>query len=592
MNGVHALGALIMTAQLSAAPLPPAPAWHGASEALIAQPNNPWITPTEQNGFTETPNYEATRAWLERLDAACPLIRMETFGRTPQGRDLLVVYASGDGAQFDPRKPVLLIQAGIHPGEIDGKEAGMMLLRDICFGSKRSLLDHVNLVFIPIFNIDGHERSGPFNRPNQRGPANMGWRNTAQNLNLNRDYVKMDAPEMRALITLIHRIHPDLYLDIHVTDGMDYQYDITYGFMGEHQSYAASPHIAQWLVANYRPRVDAALRHEGHIPGELVFAHNDRNIDEGLLGYAFTPRYSQAYGDMIHMPSVLIENHSLKPFRQRVLGTYVLIEASIRLLGERGVELRAAIAADQRDRAPTLPVGWRQTDHPVRQREFLPIEREEFNSASSGAAETRWLGRAAPPTHVAQYGVEATVTLQRPRAYWVPATKTAVIEVLAAQGVQFETITEPRTVTVDLLRLPDAHVDAAPAEGRTRVTAGAPVHIQRQQWMPAGSIRVPTDQPLGDLAMIMLEPQSEDSLLAWGFFNEILQRVEYIEGYALAPWADDQLAHNPQLRSEFEAKLAADPAFAADPDARLAWFYARSPYMDDRYLLYPVGVER
>ena len=226
MNAGHVLGAILMTAQMSAAPLPPAPAWHGASESLIAAADNPWITPTERNGFVETPNYEATRAWLERLDAASPLIRMETFGRTPQGRDMLVVYASADGAQFDPKKPVLLIQAGIHPGEIDGKEAGMMLLRDICFGAKRSLLDHVNLVFIPIFNIDGHERSGPFNRPNQRGPANMGWRNTAQNLNLNRDYVKMDAPEMRALIALIHRVHPDLYLDIHVTDGMDYQYDI------------------------------------------------------------------------------------------------------------------------------------------------------------------------------------------------------------------------------------------------------------------------------------------------------------------------------------------------------------------------------
>jgi hypothetical protein len=592
MNAGHVLGAILMTAQMSAAPLPPAPAWHGASESLIAAADNPWITPTEQNGFVETPNYEATRAWLERLDAASPLIRMETFGRTPQGRDMLVVYASADGAQFDPKKPVLLIQAGIHPGEIDGKEAGMMLLRDICFGAKRSLLDHVNLVFIPIFNIDGHERSGPFNRPNQRGPANMGWRNTAQNLNLNRDYVKMEAPEMRALIALIHRVHPDLYLDIHVTDGMDYQYDITYGFMGEHRGYAASPHIAQWLEAYYRTGVDSALRHQGHIPGDLVFAHNDRNIDEGLLGYAFTPRYSQAYGDMIHVPSVLIENHSLKPFRQRVLGTYVLIEESIRLLAERGTQLRAAVDADLRVRPATLPVGWRQTDQPVRQREFLPIQREGFNSPASGAAETRWLGRTAQQTRVPQYGVESTVSLQRPRAYWVPATKAAVIDVLRAQGVQFETITEPRTVSVDMLRLPDAHADAVPAEGRTRVSAGAPMHLQRQEWMPAGSIRVPADQPLGDLAMIMLEPQSEDSLFAWGFFNEILQRVEYIEGYALAPWADDQLAHNPQLRAEFEAKLASDPAFAADPDARLGWFYARSPYADDRYLLYPVGIER
>ena len=139
---------------------------------------------------------------------------------------------------------------------------------------------------------------------------------------------------------------------------------------------------------------------------------------------------------------------------------------------------------------------------------------------------------------------------------------------------------------------PDAQVNArAPAEGRTRVTSGAPVRTHQREWMPAGSVRVPTDQPLGDLAVIMLDPESEDSLFAWGFFNEILQRVEYADGYVLAPLADQMLASDPALKRAFEARLAADPAFAADPDARLQWFYARSAYVDARYQLYPVGIE-
>ena len=585
------LGAVLMTAQLNA-PLPPAPQWHGASESLIVGADHPWITPAEANGFTNTPTYAETRAWLERLAAASPLVRIETFGRSPQGRELIVVFASANEGELDPDKPTLLVQCGIHPGEIDGKDAGMMLLRDIAFGSKRTLLDRVNLVFVPIFSVDGHEYASQFNRPNQRGPNNQGWRNTAQNLNLNRDYTKLDAPEMRAMIALIQSVDPDLYLDIHVTDGMDYQYDITYGFAGSEDSYAASRNIARWLNRHYRHGIDEALRRAGHIPGDLVFANNDRALDQGLAAFAFSPRFSNSYGDMMGLASVLFENHSLKPYRQRVLGTYVAIEESMRLLAQHGDALERATAADARERPRTLPVGWRQTAEPVNQRSFLPIERESYRSTASGAQETRWLGRPAAETRVPQFGQEHTIELRRPRAYWVPATKADVINVLRLHGVQFETISESRTVEVELLGLPGASAAAAPFEGRTRVTAGEPERITREEWMPPGSIRVSTDQPLGDLAMILLEPQSEDSLFAWGFFNEILSRVEYLEAYALAPMADQMLAADAELRAEFEARLAADPAFAADPDARLAWFYERSPYYDRRYLLYPVGIER
>jgi hypothetical protein len=592
MSAFNVIGVLLMTAQIGAAPLPPAPEWHGASESLIVANDHPWVTPAEANGFTETPTYAETRAWLEHLAAASPLVRVETFGRSPQGRELIAVFVSTNDGELDPAKPTLLVQAGIHSGEIDGKDAGMMLLRDIAFGERRALIDRVNLVFVPILNVDGHERSSPFSRPNQRGPNNQGWRNTAQNLNLNRDYVKLDAPEMRAMIALIQSVDADLYLDVHVTDGMDYQNDITYGFMGSAGSYAASRNIARWLNEHYRPSIDGALSAAGHIPGDLIFANNDRALDDGLAAFTFTPRFSQAYGDMIGMASVLIENHSLKPYRQRVLGTYVLIEESMRLLAEHGDHLRRAAAADARERPRTLPAGWRQTDTPVTQRPFQPIARESYRSQASGAEETRWLGRAAPDTRMPQYGQEPTIQLRRPRAYWVPATKPEVINVLRLHGIRFETITEDRTVEVEMLRLPQARAGASPVEGRTRITAGELQSIRREEWMPPGSIRVPTDQPLGDLAMILLEPQSEDSLLAWGFFNEILQRVEYLEAYVLAPLADDMLARDPELRAEFEARLAADPEFAANPDARLAWFYERTAYVDQRYQLYPVGIER
>ena len=185
------------------APLPPVPAWHGRSERLVARPGDPWITPAEKTGLAATPSFAETRAYLDRLAAASPLIRLETFGHTPQGRDMIVVIASKDGATLDPAKPVLLVQAGIHPGEIDGKDAGLMLLRDIALRGGDAPLDRVNFLFVPVFNVDGHERTSSYNRPNQRGPVSQGWRTTAQNINLNRDYMKADAPEMQAMLRLI-----------------------------------------------------------------------------------------------------------------------------------------------------------------------------------------------------------------------------------------------------------------------------------------------------------------------------------------------------------------------------------------------------
>src|SRR4051812_23848002 len=171
------------------APLPPVLPWHGASEALVAGPRDPWVTPAEASRFDRTPSYAETRAWLDRLVAASPLLSIDVFGRTPQGRELYAIRAAKPGRSA---KPVLLVQAGIHSGEIDGKDAGLMLLRDIALRGKDHLLDHADFVFVPIFNADGHERSSPFNRPNQRGPWSQGWRTTAQNLNLNRDYLKAD----------------------------------------------------------------------------------------------------------------------------------------------------------------------------------------------------------------------------------------------------------------------------------------------------------------------------------------------------------------------------------------------------------------
>jgi len=572
--------------------LPPAPEWDGKSRALLRPASDPWASAFEQDPEHDfSPNYADTRAWFDRLDAASDLIRIEEFGVSPEGRPIYAVIASKDGASFDPKKPVLLVQAGIHPGEIDGKDAGMMLLRDIAFYGKAHLLDGVNLILIPILSVDGHERSGPYSRPNQRGPRIQGWRNTATNQNLNRDYMKLDQPEMRAVRAFANRYRPDLYVDVHVTDGIDYQYDVTYGYNGENGVWSRSPAIARWLDDAFKPAMNKALEAQGHIPGELVFALDDRDPQKGLSDGGLGERFSNGWGSAAHVPTILIENHSLKPHEQRVLGTYVFIEEAMRLLAARGPGLRAAIEKDRALRPAKILANFAQADTPT-MRPFKGILFERYRSEASGTDEIRWLGKPDPELwRMPFYGSKPTLTLDRPKAYWIPAHRNDLIERLRIHGVEMEALAAPRTVSVDMLRLKDPRVAPRTNEGHVPISVAA-VAVERRDWTFApGSVRVSTDQPLGDIVVLLLEPQSSESFFAWGMIPEVLNRVEYIEGYAIAPLADRMLAADPALKAEFEARLAADPAFAADPDARLGWFYERTPFHDDRHLLYPIARE-
>ncbi len=572
--------------------LPPAPAWDGASRSLIRRTTDPWATDFEKDPeLNFSPDYAATRAWFDRLDASSELIRIEEFGVSPEGRPIYAVIASKDGAAFDPAKPVLLIQAGIHPGEIDGKDAGMMLLRDIAHYGKAHLLDEVNLILIPILSVDGHERASEYSRPNQRGPRIQGWRNTATNQNLNRDYMKLDQAETRAVRGLIVKYRPDLYVDVHVTDGMDYQYDVTFGFNGENGAFTRSPASSAWLDDVFKPAMYGALEDRGHIPGELVFGIGDdpkAGLSDGGLG----ERFSNGWGAAAHVPTILIENHSLKPYDQRVLGTYVFIEAALRILADDGGDLRAAIRADEALRPAEIPANFEPDPTPQRTVAFKGIRYETWRSEASGRDEIRWLGEPDPELwQVPFYGSRPTLTLSRPEAYWVPAHRADLIERLAIHGVRMERLDAPRTVPVDMLRLVDPTVATRTNEGHV-ANAVKTVAVERRDWtFPAGSVRVPTDQPLGDVVVLLLEPQSSESFFAWGLIPEVLNRVEYIEGYAIAPLADRMLAADPALKAEFEARLAADPEFAANGDARLQWFYERTPFYDDRFRLYPIARE-
>lgn len=567
--------------------LPPVQRWKGKSEQLIVKNTDPWITFTEKNNFINTPSHQETVDWLKKLCASTTTMKYVTIGTSAQGREIPMIICNNDGkfeasALRESSKPLVLAQAGIHAGEIDGKDAGMMLLRDIAT-RKKQLLDNAVLLFIPILNVDGHERTSPYNRVNQRGPANMGWRTNGRNLNLNRDYTKLDSEEINAVVQVMKDYKPSLYLDLHVTDGADYQYDITYGY-----SQAYSPASAEWLNKQLTPHVDQRLKEMGHIPGPLLFAANDRDFSEGVVEYPYSARFSNNYGDLVHIPSILLENHSLKPFRQRVLGTYVFLEAILEVVNKQGAQLKNAIAKDERYRPDELVLTWKQSTK-AENLTLLGIESQVQKSKISNGDFVQWTGK--PVTQqVAFYRSDIPdVKVRRPKAYWVPSTYQDVIEKIKAHGISVEVINKPADVKLTMHRITTYKFASQPFEGHVAVTL-ATVPEERIEKFYAGAVRISLDQPKGDLAMHLLEPLSTDSFLQWGYFAEVFNRTEYIETYILEPLAQEMLK-DPAIKEDFEKAKAQNPDLINNQQEVYRWFYQRSPYYDARWLLYPVGVE-
>lgn len=587
------LGSAVASVQdaKSTAILPPLPPWAGATRALLVPAGDPWITPAEKTALKTTPSYDETVAWLRQLVAKAPQLKLVSIGRSDEGRDVWMVIVSKERA-FTPAalkksgKPILLAQGGIHAGEIDGKDAGLMLLRDLTVrGTRKELLDRVNLLFVPIFNVDGHERTSPFNRVNQRGPENMGWRTNARNLNLNRDYMKADSAEMQAMIRALHEWQPDVYIDLHVTDGADYQYDITFGW---NNASAFSPTINTWLETTLQPAVTKGLADAGHVPGPLVVAVEDPT--KGISNENSDPRLSHSYADARHIAGILVENHSLKPYDQRVLGTYVLLVETLRIVGAEGTSLRAAIDSDRARRSQSVPLSWRTSQGQNDTIEFLGLESKVLLAPVSGGVCMEWNGTPITVTAPYRKATEVATSVSRPAAYWIPPQWHDTIDKLVLHGIRPERIASQREVDVEMYRVEDPKFASEQFEGHVRVTA-KPVAERRRETFPAGSVRVSTDQPLGTLAVLLLEPSSPDSLFQWGFFDSILSPTEYIEGYIMDPMAERMLAEDPKLAQEFREKLVTDAEFRANSRARLQWFYRKTPFYDARARLYPVGRE-
>lgn len=563
---------------------------------LPAQPDD-WRTDYEKSGFKQTPRYAETVAFCQRLAQASPAVEFTGFGYSPQGRTLPLLIVDADG-DFTPRaarkhrKTVLLVEAGIHAGEIDGKDAGLMLIRDLVIYQKHpELLQGVTLLFIPIFNVDGHERFGPYNRINQNGPEEMGWRVTAQNLNLNRDFLKADAPEMQAWLRLFNRWLPDLLVDCHVTDGADYQYVVTYGL--EKAVNVARP-LREFNRHILEPFLNRKMAADGFPMSPYVMFRDWRRLESGMRAGAASPRFSTGYGAVQNRTFFLIETHMLKDYQTRVTATYHLLRHFLELAHRYGRQLQEVNRKSDELTARKLTGHFLPLDLTASYKDsvmidFLGVKFDRVPSDISGSDRIIYHSDQPKTYHIPYFNQVVPVdSVRLPYAYLIPREWRLEIERLSWHGVKMYRLLTDTSLTVSSYRFRDVHWQEQPFEGHHRVRFEVQP-VTEKRFYPQGTVVVPVNQRTNRVLAHLLEPKGPDSFVSWGFWDVIFERKEYAEAYVLEKLARRMLTENPALKREFEEKLAADSAFAASPHQRLYFFYRRSPYWDRQINRYPVG---
>jgi len=562
------------------------------------------LTTGEKTGWNETALYAEAVEISNKLAKASPFVKVITFGTTPEGRPMTALIVSKDKA-FTPEaaaktgKAIILIQSGIHSGEIEGKDTALMLIRDMVVvknPEQAAWLDKAIFIVIPVFNVDGHESRSPFNRAMQNGPAITGLRNTQQDLNLNRDSLKGDTPEMRAWLKLYNAWLPDFMFDNHVTDGADYQYDVTWD-MARNQDLAEP--VRTWVNQTFVPGLNAGMSTDGHLVSPYGALRKGPSGNREFFMEVFSPRYSHLYTAVQNRPCLLVESHSLKTAKTRAWAHYDIMRNSINTILKDPSALRSAVreadkaamaAAGDRNATPVY-LGGEVDPTQSRPLTYLSLKSAMVPSEITGATVNRFSSDKDDLTTVIHDQIKTTAEAKMPLGYLIPLAWKSLADELSLHGVAIEKTTKPIEQEFETYRFTEVKFATRADEGHILVDYKL-TPVKEKMLFPAGSFYVSMKQPKARLILALLEPAAPDSLARWGYIDAVFQQQGRIGAgdYLSVPIATRMMADHPDLKAEFDKKLAADPTFAADPQARLLWWLGRSNYQKPSTNRYPVAL--
>ena len=545
----------------------------------------------EKSNGIETATYFETIGFYKALDKQSDIISVKEQGLTDAGYPLHIVLVSTDKS-FDPakwhaqNKVVIMINNGIHPGEPDGIDASMMLVRDIK-NKKFSLPANVVLAIIPVYNIGGALNRNSNTRVNQNGPAEYGFRGNSQNLDLNRDFTKNDSKEAKSFAQIFHWLNPDIFIDNHVSDGADYRHTMT---LITTQYDKLGPIEGQWLRDVFEPQIYAGMKEK---KWDLIpyVEFDGADFNKGINMFYETPRYSSGYAALFGTFSFIPETHMLKPYKQRVQSTYDLMATFISRASANAAALLAKRkeAADAMRTQQSFPLRWSLDKTKNSSIVFKGYESDSALSEATGL-QKMFYNHAKPYTRDIKFFsfFKPENIIEKPKAYIIPAGWYEVIDRLRLNGVVMKQLIHDSTLSVSVYKIEDFKSRTTPYEkhhGNNSVKVSKSmdtIHFLK------GDYIIEMNQAANRYIVEMLEPTGDDSFFAWNFFDGILQQKEGYSDYRWEDIAADVLKNDPALKEKLEAKKKAEPAFAASSSAILSYIYKNSIWMEKAFMRYPV----
>jgi Zinc carboxypeptidase len=545
----------------------------------------------EKSNGTQSATYFEAINWYKNLDKISTKVQVLEMGKTDAGYPLHLVLVSNN-ADFDiqhwhkKNKVVVLINNGIHPGEPDGIDASMMLVRDIVT-NKITLPNTVVLAFIPVYNIGGCLNRSAVSRANQNGPIEYGFRGNAQNLDLNRDFTKNDSKEAKSFATIFHLLDPNILIDNHVSDGADYQHTIT---LLTTQYEKLGTHLGSWLKQNFEPHLYKGMAQK---KWDMIPYVNFETTDfgKGMDMFYDPPRYSSGYAALFQTIGFVPETHMLKPFKDRVVATYAFMQTVIE---QSAIHCNALIEAKQKERSlvqqqQVFALGWVMDTTKNSTINFSGYQQAFKTSDATGLQKMYYDKSKTYNKQISFFNTYApTNFISIPSAYLIPQGWNAMVDLLKLNSVIVNQLKNDTTIEVSVYKIDDYKSFAKPYEKHHKnYSVKTSTQIQKIKFLK-GDFVINTNQPSKRYLAEMLEPTGDDSFFAWNFFDAILQQKEGYSDYRWDDVAAEVLKNNPSLKIQLEEKKKFDEKFAADAAAQLDFIYKNSPYYEPAHNRYPV----
>ena len=550
-----------------------------------------FLTKFEKSNKQETPTYQEIISWWKQLDQHATNISMQEMGPTDAGFPLHLILVNNEkdfsiASIKQKNKRIIFINNGIHPGEPDGIDASMLLVRDFVTGKKK-LPANIVLAIIPVYNIGGCLNRSENYRVDQNGPVAFGFRGNSQNLDLNRDFIKNDSKEARSFAAIFRMLDPDVFVDNHVSNGADYQHVMTL-LTSQHDKLGGE--MGDYLNKSFEPGMYDLMKKKGY---DLVpyVSFSGGSPDNGLTAYFDGPRYSSGYASLWHTFAFVPETHMLKPYDQRVASTYALMECFIDFTNTNSAKIKSLREKAKQAVKVQLefPVGWTLDRTKTSTIVYKGYASDRKPSEVSGMPRL-YYDRSKPYEKEVKYfnSYQPRTQVKKPEAYVIPQGWWKVIELLRLNRVQLKRLSRDTTMEVEVYMIAEYQSSPRPYEMH-HLNSNVKVNSARQQVaFRKGDYIVPMDQEGNRFLTEVLEPQGDDSYFAWNFFDGILGQKEGYSNYAFEDIAAEYLQKHPEVRTRLEQQKMADTAFAKSGAAQLDFVYKNSEYYEPAHMRYPV----